>query len=160
MSDMKQHIRESNLIEGVDNPKEDRRSLWAWNWLIKQEAIVPSVILELHRKIMLKKLCPSERGHYRKVQVWVGRHKPPEAQWVEQLIYDWCMNVNYNSLIEYPKKAHIEFERIHPFIDGNGRTGRMLMWWHELKQGKPPTLILNSQKQDYYKWFTPTKRKD
>lgn len=38
-------------------------------------------------------------------------------------------------------------------VDGNGRTGRMLMWWQEIQQGKEPTLITFNNRREYYDWF-------
>lgn len=46
---------------------------------------------------------------------------------------------------------HIRFERIHPFSDGNGRTGRIILNYHLLKQGIAPVLITNALSQDYKK---------
>ena len=51
------------------------------------------------------------------------------------------------------KASHIAYERIHPFIDGNGRTGRMFMNWQRLKAGLPILVIKEKEKQEYYKWF-------
>jgi len=48
---------------------------------------------------------------------------------------------------------HINFEKIHPFIDGNGRIGRMLLNWQRVKLGLPVLVIKESEKQEYYKWF-------
>lgn len=46
-------------------------------------------------------------------------------------------------------KAHIEFERVHPFSDGNGRTGRMLMNYSLLEQGFSPVVIQSQEKKEY-----------
>ena len=45
--------------------------------------------------------------------------------------------------------AHIQFERIHPFSDGNGRTGRMLMNYSLLQEGFPPLIIEKETKATY-----------
>jgi Fic family protein len=52
-----------------------------------------------------------------------------------------------------PKEAHIEFEYIHPFVDGNGRVGRMVYNAHRLLLGQPIHIIEESEKNEYYKWF-------
>ena len=54
-----------------------------------------------------------------------------------------------------PKDMHVRFEKIHPFVDGNGRTGRMLMWLHEYWLGREPTLIRSNEadRHYYYQWF-------
>jgi Fic family protein len=51
------------------------------------------------------------------------------------------------------KDHHIRYEHIHPFVDGNGRTGRMFMNWERLKAGLPLLVIKESKKYDYYDWF-------
>jgi len=55
---------------------------------------------------------------------------------------------------ECTKQCHVLFEKIHPFIDGNGRTGRMVYNWHRLKLGLPIHIIHEGKEQfKYYKWF-------
>ncbi len=152
---MKQHIRESNLIEGIDSDEEDRRSLRAWNWALGNIDMVftSGYLLELHRRITLKQLPPSERGKWRKVQVYVGNHIPPAPGFVVSQIGGYLNDLRHDYVTLDPRMMHVAFEAIHPFIDGNGRTGRMLMWLHELKQGKQPTLLKASERQLYYQWF-------
>lgn len=154
---MKQHIRESNLIEGIDSAEEDKRSLRAWNWALGNldwhVAFTTGYVLEIHRRITLKQLSKSERGHWRTVQVYVGNHTPPAPAFIVSQISEYLDNLRYNYKTLDPKIMHVQFETIHPFVDGNGRTGRMLMWLHEIKQGKQPTLLKASERQEYYKWF-------
>lgn len=150
---MLEHIHHSNLIENIDDPSEDHQSLMAWSWLEDQQRIDQPVLLELHRLITLRQLPPSERGHYRKVNVRVGRHHLPDPMVAQGQIYNWLLDLMNHWKTLDPKEMHIRFEKIHPFIDGNGRTGRMLMWWHERMLGREPTLINIKDRQDYYKWF-------
>lgn len=156
---MKEHIRESNLIEGIDSEEEDKRSLRTWNWAVgnKDTAFTSGNLLEIHRRITLKQLSKYERGSWRRVQVYVGSHTPPAPALIVSQISQYLDSMRYDWKTLDPKTMHIEFERIHPFVDGNGRTGRMLMWIHELKLGREPTLLKASERQEYYKWFKEQK---
>lgn len=66
--------------------------------------------------------------------------------------YDERVNRIYK-VFEREAKFHIRFERIHPFNDGNGRTGRILMNYNLLKQGMAPVLITNFMSRDYKKYI-------
>ncbi len=150
-----EHVRQSNLIEGIDDFEEDLRSIKAWRWLRRQKTITPQVILELHRRITSKQLPKDQCGQFRRVQVYVGNHTPPPWMVVSQLVFDWCMDWMHKAGEEDidPKTMHIRYETIHPFIDGNGRTGRMLMWWMEIQQYEYPTMIYANERGNYYDWF-------
>lgn len=147
------HIHNSNLIENIDDPKEDKRSLKAWEYLKDQPVISQPVLLELHKMITRKQLSRSEAGHYRKVGVHVGGRMCPHPMIAQGQIYGWLNEMFDSWRTLDPKDMHIRFEKIHPFVDGNGRTGRMLMWWHEMKLGYIPTLIDFSNRRAYYDWF-------
>lgn len=152
MIDMHDHIRESNLIEGIDLESADIDCSKAWESLIHCREITHGALMDLHRQITSHQddLTDGERGNYRKIQVYVGDHTPPAAHMVPSLMMDYLQKFESMDPIE----AHIEFETIHPFVDGNGRTGRMLLWWHQLKLNQEPTLFRNSEKhQKYYPLF-------
>ena len=150
--DMQHHIRQSNLIEQVDDQFEDRLSLEAWKWLVKQPRLSRQVVMQLHSMIMLGKLDVRELGQNRRVAVTVGGRATPDPYLAIHLLANWILDMRGWAKLD-PKEMHIRFEHIHPFVDGNGRTGRMLMWWHEVKLGRKPTLISFDDRQDYYRWF-------
>ncbi len=93
--------------------------------------IVSRVILEAHKVLMSggdgDKANP---GRYRKQQVRVGGLTPPPANKVEELIADLEKFINNDNSLPILIKAglmHVQFETIHPFLDGNGRIGRLLI---------------------------------
>lgn len=153
MTDIELLIRESNLIEGIDSEQADADSLLAWNRMESYDSMTHYSLQLMHRMITHSQpdLSPSEKGQYRRVQVYVGDHIPPAPMLVMGLMDNFLSDFMEMDPID----AHIRFETIHPFIDGNGRTGRMLMWWHQWKTGKTPTLFWNDEKHDvYYRLFT------
>jgi Fic family protein len=145
-------LDESNAIEGVydyDSLVQARR---AWAFLCDQKEMNVSVILKAH-KILMKNhdLEPNEKGKFRKCQVWVGGREGIDWKYIPEAVEVWSMNCWL-----FPKQwkeHHVRFEQIHPFVDGNGRVGRMLMNWERLKAGLPVLVIREDKKQEYYKWF-------
>ena len=89
------------------------------------------------------------KGEY----VRVGRHIAPPPEHVPRLIKELLQN--YNSEETHPLERithfHTEFERIHPFCDGNGRVGRAILNYQLKIHGFPPIIIQNKEKQEYYK---------
>lgn len=144
-------IRESNLIEGVDDPIEDARSLRAWNWFIEQP-LDESSVLKLHRRIMRIKLG-KEAGRFRTCNVQVGGRICPRWEDVQLLVGDWLDKWQDARDWHLIQSAHVAFEKIHPFVDGNGRTGRMIMNWQRVKAGIEPLMIRNELRGEYYNWF-------
>lgn len=149
--DIAKYIAESNLIESVTDPKEITQSMHAWDFLMKHEGpLTMDVVLDLHG-IIMKYMLPAHRGgagSLRINNVTVGGRLCPHYNEVKDMLDAWLAEPNAD-----PKTNHIDFEHIHPFIDGNGRTGRMLMWWHEIQLDRVPTLITYEGRWDYYAWF-------
>ena len=102
-----------------------------------------------------------DSGGYRKVQVFIrgSEHIPPKPEQVPNLMNYFVYNYNNDVNDIYTKIAnyHIQFESIHPFEDGNGRTGRLLMNYELLKNNLPPVVI---SKDDRVKYFEFIRNKD
>ena len=98
---------------------------------------------------------------YRTVQVFIqeSEHIPPEPEKIPNLMLYHIYNYNHDEQDIFSKiaKYHIEFEKIHPFEDGNGRTGRLLINYELLKNDLPPVVIA---KEDRVKYFELLKNND
>lgn len=83
----------------------------------------------------------------------VGTHIGANPDFVNELIYDLVKDYNNNKesyFIEKIAHFHAEFENIHPFIDGNGRIGRLLLNRQLKMEGLPPIIIANKTKTTEY----------
>lgn len=115
------------------------------------------LILLLH-KMLLGGINDSIAGRFRikGEYVRVGTHTAPAPELVEDLIEE-ALNDYQAKLSRYflerISKFHLEFENIHPFCDGNGRIGRVLMNYQLLRLGFPPVIIRDKEKADYYSSF-------
>ena len=94
---------------------------------------------------------------YRKVQVFIrgSEHIPPSPEKIPNLMNYFFYNYNNDSQDIFTKiaKYHIEFETIHPFEDGNGRTGRILLNYELLKNDLPPVVITKEDRVKYFEFL-------
>ena len=94
---------------------------------------------------------------YRKVQVFIrgSEHIPPEPEKIPNLMNYYIYNYNNDEqeIFEKIAKYHIEFEKIHPFEDGNGRTGRLLLNYELLKNNLPPIVIAKEDRVKYFEYL-------
>jgi len=117
--------------------------------------ITESVIKQIHYLVLADK--KEDRGIYRKVPVRImGAQNQPVQPYLiepkmEKLLIDY--NDSKEHIVTKLARFHIEFEGIHPFIDGNGRTGRLLVNLELMKAGFPPIDIKFTDRLSYYKAF-------
>ncbi len=96
-------------------------------------------------------------GNFRRhdVRPFPGGMRPPSWILVEARLADWLDEVNdqvEGRLAAHPERLarlHNEFERVHPFLDGNGRTGRLLLNLILVRLGFPPVVIFKRQRGSY-----------
>ncbi len=124
--------------------------------LVKDNAAISEyVIKQIHSLVLADK--PRDKGVYRRVPVRIlgASHEPVQPYLIEPkmnaLLLDYKEdNRNIAEKIAY---FHIMFEAIHPFIDGNGRTGRLLVNLELMKAGYPPIDIKFTDRKRYYDAF-------
>ena len=124
--------------------------------LVKERALLSeSIIKQIHYLFLADKT--EDRGVYRRIPVRImgAQHEPAQPYLIiprmEQLLHEYEESTEH--IVTKLAKFHIEFEAIHPFIDGNGRTGRLLVNLELMKAGFPPIDIKFTDRLTYYKAF-------
>lgn len=113
-------------------------------------------IKTLH-KVILKNIDEANAGVYRtsNVRILGAIHIPPNPLKIQSLIEEFLAWYYENKYIlpvpELAAYVHYKFVCIHPFIDGNGRTSRLLMNLVLMQNGYPPAVILNTDRKKYYR---------
>jgi Fic family protein len=106
---------------------------------VAKEKIAHTDILELHRILAGEVMDQGEAGKYRMIAVRVGAYLPPPPDAVSGLMFEllewWDTAAKKLSPVLSSAILHYRFEAIHPFADGNGRTGRALSLWELYRRG-------------------------
>ena len=115
------------------------------------------VIKNIHSLVLMNQ--PEDKGVYRRIPVRImGAYTEPvqpyliEPRMTELLAVNEERKVTMNT-IERVARFHLEFEGIHPFIDGNGRTGRLLMNLDLIRSGYPAINVKFADRKKYYDAF-------
>lgn len=167
--DVIEFLEQSNAIEGEYSGEARFDAKKAWDYIMTLDQIFAGGVLEVHR-LLLERLDPEIAGSYRTDTVWIGGMMKPFVSYtlINDGVKSTCdvMNssmadlaqgvIDENIAARVAKTLHVQFEDIHPFFDGNGRTGRILYNWHRIKMGLPLHIIHEGKEQmEYYKWFKP-----
>ena len=123
----------------------------------EKKPLTEHVIKEIHSLVLMNDR--ENRGVYRSVPVKImgAQHTPPQPYLVpvqmEQLIADYEDMKKRLHIVEAVAEFHLRFEGIHPFIDGNGRTGRLILNLELIKAGLLPVNIKFTDRRKYYETF-------
>ena len=163
--EINEFLKESNAIERVYSNEALEDALEAWRYASTLNDLKLKSVLKIHW-LLLKNINPQIAGKIRDCDVWIGGNikKFMSEEFLISQLEGWI--INFNSYIktikvidkklkhDFTRYNHIQFEKIHPFKDGNGRVGRILYNLLRIKTKLPIHIIHTGEEQlEYYKWF-------
>jgi Fic family protein len=145
---MRGHLEIINHKAAIDYIEELSRK--------KTEELTRTDIFNIH-SILLQGIDPKNAGKYRDVPVYVHlkdgtRHifcDPLRITDEMDIFFDWLLSSKKEHPVIIASEAHTRFVSIHPFIDGNGRTARLIMNLILLQNGYTPVVIQNKERINY-----------
>ncbi len=141
---MREHFEAINHKEAID---------YVEAIVANDEPFTEHVIKSIHQ-LILKDIDNDNAGVYRKENVLIAgvEHTPPDHILVAEQMANLMEEHNdFNGHpLERAARLHIDFVKIHPFVDGNGRTARLLMNLDLMKAGLQPVVIKASNRLSYY----------
>jgi len=162
-------LKETNLflsdgVVGANKPfddymdakghKEAVELIFLWADKEPKRKVQEMDILNLHRTAMFGRQWA---GNYRKVQVYIrgAAHLPPPPHEIRGMMRNFIGSLNGSRgkqrPIAHAAETHSDFEAIHPFVDGNGRVGRLLANWMLMREGYPPIIIEVKERKKYFR---------
>ena len=130
----------------------------------KDVPLSESVIKNIHALVLMNR--PDDKGVYRRIPVRImGAYTEPVQPYMIEPKMTELISKNEGReqsmhIIERIARFHLEFEGIHPFIDGNGRTGRLLMNLDLIRNGFPPINVKFTDRKRYYDAFDAYYKED
>jgi Fic family protein len=158
---------DSDIPEDVDDILHYIRALNYGLARLEEFPFVLRFLRELHKELMTRARAThfSNPGEFRKSQNWIGGTRPDNAHFVPPPVEEMKLSLDdlekfihtKNDILPLIKAglAHAQFETIHPFLDGNGRTGRMLITFYIWKEKllERPVLFLSSYFKKHQKVY-------
>ena len=142
-----------NMREVFEVFNHSKAFAYASRCIAEGKPLDKNIVKDIH-SILMENIMPG--GIYRNVNVYISgvRHTPPNPdEAYRQLEYFYAdMNANGQKMhpIEYAAWTHAEFVKIHPFVDGNGRTSRLLMNYQLASAGYLPVSIPVARRLEYF----------
>lgn len=162
-------LRESNNIEDEWDDKSLQDAILAWQYIKSCKELSEGCIRTIHSILMSSRttIAQKYKGKFRQQPVYIGGHEAVHWATIPERITKWLTGVNYDLILEDEVKSefnihkerlcqqhHVSYEYIHPFVDGNGRTGRIFYNWERLRLGLPiHTIHVGKEQREYYGWF-------
>ncbi len=160
-------IRGKNLQEHLEAKNHEEALHFLFEVVDSKKKITLShhLIRQLHQ-LVVKDTESKIAGLYRTtdVQILGSKHRPPPGYQVQTKMADFLAWLASNKKkyhpVEFAAHAHHHFAAIHPFEDGNGRTGRLLMNLFLMREGYPIGIILKNDRTKYYNALDDADRGD
>lgn len=147
---MREHLEVTNHSRAIDFVES----------LVKKQTLEEIDVLNLHA-LILDRIDPQNAGFYRQGTVMISGtdYRPPNPAKVPALMQEVyaLLKAKGGEPIETGAKIHQRFVDIHPFIDGNGRTARLLLNLHLMRNGYPPVIILRAERAKYIRTIMKTR---
>ena len=142
-----EHLEATNHAAALDFVKEQIKR--------KPSELKEKDVLKIH-EIILSRISKEDSGLYRRVPVRISGSavvlpNPKKVQDLMDEFFLWLKKETKLHALELAAEAHYRFVTIHPFIDGNGRTGRLLMNMILMMKGFPPAIIRKNDRLAYIK---------
>ena len=142
-----EHLEATNHAAALDFVKEQIKR--------KPSELKEKDVLKIH-EIILSRINKEDAGLYRRVPVRISGSavvlpNPKKVQDLMDEFFLWLKKETKLHSVELAAEAHYRFVAIHPFIDGNGRTGRLLMNMILMMKGFPPAIIRKNDRLAYIK---------
>ena len=143
---LREHLEVTNHREAIHHVEE----------LVKRQAPLSEAQVKSIHHLVLKAIRDQDAGVYRKEQVYIAgaSHEPPPpkdlAAAMQELIAWHGREAAGLHPVERAAWVHAGFVKIHPFVDGNGRTSRLLMNLELMKSGYPPAVLPVEERLEYY----------
>ncbi len=140
---LQEHLEAVNHAQAFD---------WVMQRIDTKQDITESTILDLHQ-LILQKIVDNQAGRYRTVPVRIAGSTVimPNAMKVPELMGEYVswLQKNTDNPLTVAVDAHFKLVSIHPFVDGNGRTARLLMNLLLMQAGYPPAIIRKEERKQY-----------
>lgn len=145
--------KERNSIEVNEVVNHKKAYDYSIQCISENKELDGEIVKDIH-EILMENILPG--GIYRNVNVYItgANHEPPNSRELHdqmRFFYYALQNKDFEDAIEKAAYTHAEFVRIHPFVDGNGRTSRIIMNYQLVNSGLLPISISKENKFIYFK---------